>query len=44
MAQIRALPRVEQTTELNCIEGWTSVVHWAGARFADFTAEVRPAV
>ncbi len=37
MDQIRALPRVEQTTELNCIEGWTSVVHWAGARFEDFT-------
>ncbi len=33
---IRALPRVEMTTELKCIEGWSEVVHWAGARFADF--------
>ena len=39
MAQIRALPRVEQITQLNCIEGWTVVVSWAGARFADFTAK-----
>ena len=39
MAQIRELPRVEQTTQLNCIEGWTTVVRWAGARFGDFTAK-----
>jgi hypothetical protein len=42
MAQIRELPRVEQTTQLNCIEGWTVVVNWAGARFADFTAKYAP--
>jgi hypothetical protein len=42
MAQIRALPRVEQITQLNCIEGWTIVVRWAGARFADFTAKYAP--
>jgi hypothetical protein len=42
MAQIRELPRVEQITQLNCIEGWTVVVHWAGARFADFTAKYAP--
>ncbi len=39
MAQIRALPRIEQITQLNCIEGWTVIVQWAGARFADFTAK-----
>jgi DMSO/TMAO reductase YedYZ molybdopterin-dependent catalytic subunit len=33
---IKALPRVEMTTELKCIEGWSIVVTWAGARFADF--------
>ena len=44
MAQIRELPRVEQITQLNCIEGWTVVVQWAGARFADFTAKYRAAV
>jgi DMSO/TMAO reductase YedYZ molybdopterin-dependent catalytic subunit len=37
MAQIRSLPRVEQITQLNCIEGWTVVVQWAGVRFSDFT-------
>ena len=42
MAQIRELPRVEQITPLNCIEGWTVVVRWAGVRFADFTARYAP--
>ena len=42
IAQIRELPRVEQITQLNCIEGWTVVVRWAGARFADFTAKYAP--
>ena len=26
------------TTELKCIEGWSTVVHWAGARLADLAA------
>lgn len=34
--QIKALPKHEMTTELFCIEGWSIVVHWAGARFVDF--------
>ena len=38
LADIQALPRVEMTTELKCIEGWSTVVHWAGARFSDFLA------
>jgi Oxidoreductase molybdopterin binding domain len=42
MAQIRQLPRVEQITQLNCIEGWTVIVQWAGARFSDFTANFAP--
>jgi DMSO/TMAO reductase YedYZ molybdopterin-dependent catalytic subunit len=33
--EIKALPRVEMTTELRCIEGWSTVVQWAGARLAD---------
>jgi DMSO/TMAO reductase YedYZ molybdopterin-dependent catalytic subunit len=33
--EIKALPRVEMTTELKCIEGWSEVVHWAGARLSD---------
>jgi len=39
LADIKALPRVELITELKCIEGWSIVVHWAGARFADFLAK-----
>lgn len=31
---IRSFPRVEMVTELCCIEGWSQVVHWAGARFS----------
>jgi DMSO/TMAO reductase YedYZ molybdopterin-dependent catalytic subunit len=36
--QIKALPRAEMTTELRCIEGWSEVVHWAGARLADLAS------
>ena len=38
LAAIRGLPRVEQTTELKCIEGWKHVVHWAGARLSELAA------
>ena len=34
--QIKSLPRAEMITELKCIEGWSVVVQWAGARLADF--------
>jgi DMSO/TMAO reductase YedYZ molybdopterin-dependent catalytic subunit len=36
LAAIRALPRYEMVTEFKCVEGWSQVVHWAGARLADF--------
>jgi len=36
--QIKALPRAEMITELKCIEGWSVVVNWAGARLVDFLA------
>jgi len=39
---IKALPRVEMTTELKCIEGWSIVVNWTGARFSDFIARYQP--
>ena len=35
LRDIRALPRVTMTTELRCIEGWSTVVNWTGARLAD---------
>jgi DMSO/TMAO reductase YedYZ molybdopterin-dependent catalytic subunit len=38
LEEIKVLPRVEMTTELKCIEGWSAVVHWAGARLADLAA------
>lgn len=34
--QLRQLPRVEQVTELRCIEGWSRIIHWTGVRFKDF--------
>ncbi|MBA3442225.1 MAG: molybdopterin-dependent oxidoreductase [Pyrinomonadaceae bacterium] len=43
MDDIRRLPRVEMTTEFKCIEGWSTIVHWAGARLADFIAHYQPA-
>lgn len=36
---IKRLPRTEMVTEFKCIEGWSTIVHWAGARFSDFAAE-----
>ena len=41
--QLKALPRVEMVTQLKCIEGWSVIVQWAGARFADFANVYRPA-
>ena len=42
LADIQALPKVEQITELKCIEGWTRVLRWGGARFRDFVARYAP--
>ena len=38
LADIKTLPRVEMTTELKCIEGWSHPVHWTGARLVDLAA------
>jgi DMSO/TMAO reductase YedYZ molybdopterin-dependent catalytic subunit len=38
VSDVKALPRVEMTTELKCVEGWSEVVHWAGARLCDLAA------
>ena len=43
MKDIRALPRTEIVTELKCIEGWSTVVHWAGVRLVDFMRKYPPA-
>jgi DMSO/TMAO reductase YedYZ molybdopterin-dependent catalytic subunit len=42
MDDIRALPRHEQITELRCIEGWSIIVKWTGARLADLVAKYPP--
>jgi DMSO/TMAO reductase YedYZ molybdopterin-dependent catalytic subunit len=39
---IRALPHVEMVTQLKCIEGWSEIVHWGGARLSDFIAAYHP--
>lgn len=43
LEDIKRLPRVEMTTELKCIEGWSVVVNWAGARLSDFAQMYQPA-
>jgi DMSO/TMAO reductase YedYZ molybdopterin-dependent catalytic subunit len=42
MDDIRALPRHEMITEFRCIEGWSTIVHWGGARLADLIAKYPP--
>ncbi len=37
LSDIMALPKIEMITRFCCIEGWSVVTSWAGARFADFT-------
>lgn len=43
LKDIKALPKVEMVTELKCIEGWSMIVHWGGARLADFIEKYPPA-
>lgn len=43
LGDIQALPRYEMITRFCCIEGWSVVTQWAGARFADFTKKYFPA-
>jgi hypothetical protein len=39
---IHKLPHAENVTEFKCIEGWSQIVHWGGARFSDFAALYPP--
>ncbi len=39
---IKALPRVEEIIDFKCVEGWSCVTRFAGARLADFTAKFAP--
>ena len=38
LADIQALPKHEMIIEHKCVEGWSQVTTWAGARFSDFQA------
>ncbi len=44
LADLKDLPRAEQTTELKCIEGWSAIVNWSGIRFIDFAKKYSPPV
>jgi DMSO/TMAO reductase YedYZ molybdopterin-dependent catalytic subunit len=45
LADLRALPRVEQVSDFHCVTGWSvDDIRWTGVRFRDLLAEagVRP--
>ncbi|HYA18271.1 MAG TPA: molybdopterin-dependent oxidoreductase [Bryobacteraceae bacterium] len=39
---IRTLPRVTEIIDFKCVEGWSTVTQFAGARLSDFTAKFAP--
>ena len=41
LADVRALPRYEETFEFKCIEGWSTVTQFAGARLSDSRRSLR---
>jgi DMSO/TMAO reductase YedYZ molybdopterin-dependent catalytic subunit len=42
LSDVMALPKVEMITRFCCIEGWSAIAHWGGARFSDFTRKYFP--
>ena len=38
LSAFESLPQRDMVIEHKCIEGWSSIVHWGGARFSDFHA------
>lgn len=42
LGDIKSLPRHEQTIEFKCVEGWSTVTQFAGARLSEFTARFCP--
>lgn len=42
MADIMKLPAYEMTTLFKCVEGWSNIVTWKGARFSDFIERYAP--
>ncbi len=41
MDDIRALPKHELIYDFKCVEGWSQIQHWGGARLSDFLAKYR---
>lgn len=41
LSDIQHLPRTEVTYNFKCIEGWSQLTNWGGARFAAFTQAYR---
>jgi DMSO/TMAO reductase YedYZ molybdopterin-dependent catalytic subunit len=42
LADIKKLPRREMITQFKCIEGWSQICQWEGARFSDFLKAYPP--
>lgn len=42
LADVQLLPKQEMITKFCCIEGWSTVQQWGGARFSDFTRKYFP--
>jgi DMSO/TMAO reductase YedYZ molybdopterin-dependent catalytic subunit len=42
LADLKALPKHEQTVMHNCIQGWTGIATWAGVRVGDLLQMCRP--
>ncbi len=42
LSDIMLLPRIEMITRFCCIEGWSVITSWAGARFSDFARKFGP--
>lgn len=40
--QVKALPRLSYTVKHHCVEGWTAIATWAGARFGALVERVEP--
>ena len=43
LKDLRALPSYEQVVQFKCIEGWSQITSWRGARFSDFVKAFPPA-
>lgn len=42
LEDVQALPRYEEIIDFKCVEGWSTVTQFAGARLSDFTARFAP--